>query len=181
MSASIRDDLRRRLTERYEQLRRRLARKLGSETLAEEALHETWLRLGRGSELAPVANEDGYLLRAAANMAASLRVAEERHSPAGDLDAAAAHADDAPDAHRIAAGKAQVARVMRALDDLPERQRDVFRAWFMADASTEQLAQKHGVSPRTIQADLRSAVIHCARRTGRKDLLADRSFKLSRD
>jgi RNA polymerase sigma factor (sigma-70 family) len=180
MSTSIREDLRRHLAERYEQLRRRLTRKLGSEALAEEALHETWVRLGRGSELAPVANQDSYLLRAAANMAASLRISEEKHM-GGDPDIALEQPDDAPDAHRIAAGKAQVAMVMRALEELPDRQRDVFRAWFMADSSTEQLAQKHGVSLRTIQADLRSAVIHCARRTGRKDLLVDRNFKVSRD
>lgn len=181
MSTSTRDDLRRRLAERYQQLRRRLTRKLGSEALAEEALHETWIRLGRGGELTPVTNQDSYLLRAAANMAASLRVSEARHRPDGDPEAAVEQADDAPDAHRIAAGKAQVAMVMRALEELPERQRDVFRCWFTGDSSTEQLAHRHGVSLRTIQADLRSAVIYCARRTGRKDLFVDRNFKVSRD
>lgn len=181
MTASTRDTLRQRLASRYRVLRQRLARKLGSEALAEEALHETWLRLGKGGDLAPVANEDGYILRAAANMAASLRIAEDRHGGAVGIEEAADEPDETPDAHRIADAKREVAQVMAALDELPERQRDAFRGWFLAGTSTEELAARHGVSPRTIQTDLRSALMYCAKRTGRKDLLADRTFKLSRD
>lgn len=181
MTASTRDTLRKALAQRYRTLRQRLARKLGSEALAEEALHETWLRLGKGGDLAPVANEDGYILRAASNMAATLRLTEGRHANLAGIEEAADEADAAPDAHRIVDAKQQVAQVMAALDDLPERQRDVFRGWFLADISTEELAARHRVSTRTIQTDLRSALIHCARRTGRKDLLAGRAFKVSRD
>lgn len=181
MTTGTRERLQRRLTEQYRQLRLRLARKLGSEALAEEALHETWIRLDKARELPPVLNEDAYLLRAAANMAANLRVSENRHAGSLELEEAADHPDDAPDAMRIAVAKAQVAAVMQALRELPVRQQEVFVAWFQQETTTEELAQRHGVSLRTIQADLRTAVIHCARRTGRKDLFANRAFKLSRD
>lgn len=176
-----RERLQRRLASQYRQLRQRLSRKLGSEALADEALHETWIRLDKARELPPVVNEDAYLLRAAANMATNLRISEQRHARSLELDQALEEADEAPDAMRVAAGKAQIAAVMRALDELPARQRDVFTAWFHQDTTTEELAARHEVSLRTIQTDLRSAVMHCARRTGRKDLFANRSFKLSRD
>ena len=62
MTGTTRQHLRRILAERYRQIRTRLTKRLGSESLADEALHETWLHLGKGGEIAPVANEEAYLL-----------------------------------------------------------------------------------------------------------------------
>ena len=44
--------LRRRLVERYDDLRILLTRRLGSDELARETLHETWLRLDRIDDIA---------------------------------------------------------------------------------------------------------------------------------
>src|ERR1700737_3839269 len=63
--------LRQLLVERYADLGRRVARRLGSTDLATEILHETYLRLDRGSaELGIVHNPKAYLFRTALNVAA---------------------------------------------------------------------------------------------------------------
>ncbi|MCG2841374.1 RNA polymerase sigma factor [Sandaracinobacter sp. RS1-74] len=181
MIASTRQNLRRTLAERYRQIRARLSRRLGSDSLADEALHETWLRLGKGGELAPVANEEAYLIRVAMNLASDLRIGEERHAHTVELEEIAGHADEAPDAHRAADAKLKVEKILEALQELPPRQADIFLACFMHGASTEDMAARYGVSPRTVQTDLRAAVFHCARRLGRKEVFADRGFKVSRE
>ncbi|SNS69186.1 RNA polymerase sigma-70 factor, ECF subfamily [Sphingomonas laterariae] len=180
MTISTRDNLRRALARRYRQLRDRLSQRLGSEAQAEEVLNETWVRLGNGAELGPVENEEGYVFRAAVNTAYNMRVSDERHTRHVGLEALGDHADEAPDPERVADAKAQVGMVMAALDELPARQRDVFLSCFMRGLENEEIAKKHGVSVRTVQTDLRAAVVHCARRLGRKDILADRTFKVSR-
>lgn len=180
MTGQTRTGLRHVLAGQYRLLRQRLSQRLGSDTLAEEALHETWLRLGKGGDIETVANPEGYVFRAATNTATNIRLSEERHMRGEVLDIAADHADEAPDAERIAAAKQQVAVVMQALDELPERQRDIFMSCLMDGEPTELLAERHRISVRTVQSDLRSAVAHCALRLGRKDILADRTFKVSR-
>ncbi|MGL3823108.1 RNA polymerase sigma factor [Sphingopyxis sp. R3-92] len=181
MTTSTRQNLRRTLTERYREIRARLSRRLGSDALAEEAIHETWLRLDKGGDLGPVANEEAYLIRAAMNMASNLRIGEERHARTVGIEDIDDQADETPDPLRVSDAKLSVEKVMRALEDLPLRQADIFLACFMHGVSTEQVATKHGISPRTVQTDLRAAVLHCARRLGRKDVFADRGFKVSRD
>jgi len=65
VTRSTRDLLRQTLAASYGKLRQRLARKLGSDAVAQEVLHETWLRLGQGGEFDPGANREGYVYRAA--------------------------------------------------------------------------------------------------------------------
>lgn len=178
---TVRNSLRRTLADRYRQLRVRLSHRLGSDSLAEQALHETWLRLGKGGELAPVANAEAYLLRTALNTAATLRASENRHARTVDLSEIVDEADETPDAHRTLDARQKVEMILRALEELPVRQSEVFLACFMHGGTAEEIAGRYGVSVRTIQADLRTAVLHCARRLGRKDVFADRGFKVSRD
>jgi RNA polymerase sigma-70 factor (ECF subfamily) len=63
--------LRQLLVERYDDLRRRLARRLGSAEFATEVLHETYLRLGRGAaDFGMVRSPKAYSYRTALNVAA---------------------------------------------------------------------------------------------------------------
>lgn len=181
MTRSTRDLLRQTLAASYGKLRQRLARKLGSDAAAQEVLHETWLRLGQGGELGPVANREGYVYRAAINTAHSIKLADQRAPHALDLGEAHEVPDEAPDAERILDAQDQVRRVHAAIADLSARQRDAFLHCVVQGQPIEAVAARHGVTVRTIQADLRAAIIHCARRLGRKDILADRSFRVSRE
>lgn len=180
MPESSRMLLRRSLVDGYNQLKRRLARHLGSATLASEALNETWVRLGQGGELEDVSNAEAYVFRAALNTARNLRKRDERQ--AGHLDLANLHdlEDDAPLPDRIVAARDEVEKMIEALRELPKRQREAFLLCYRGNTAPEELAERYHVTVRTIQTDIRSAILHCAERTGRKNILAGRRVKLSR-
>ncbi|MEG3086725.1 RNA polymerase sigma factor [Sphingomonas sp. PB4P5] len=179
MPKSTRTHLRRSLVDRYQQLKGRLTHKLGSATLASDALHETWMRLGQGGELEPVKNPEAYVYRAALNTAFNLRGVGANRPLASDHADLADVADEAPGPARIAEGRSELAIVLGALDELPQRQREAFLESFMGSTPPDVLAARFDVSVRTIQADIRAAVIHCAKRLGRKDILAVGRVRLS--
>lgn len=180
MPESSRILLRRSLVDGYNQLRRRLAQRLGSASLASEALHETWLALGRGGELGKVGDADAYVYRAALNAAGALRKREDRHGGHADLAELPDVADETPLADRAAIARDEVERLIAALGELPQRQREAFLECFRGDTLPEVLAERWEVSVRTIQTDIRAAILHCAARLGRKNVLAGKRVKLSR-
>lgn len=180
MSETTRHQLRRVLAAGYVRFRRRLAQRLGSDSLAGDVLHETWVRLGQGGALAPVANADAYVYRVALNTAHSMRTSAARDPQPIDPATLHALADDAPGPDRTIEAQDQLRIVRAAIDELPERQRAVFLACFIHGVPSETIAARYGVSLRTVQTDLRTAVVHCARRLGRKDVFAERSFRVSR-
>lgn len=180
MTETTRDLLRRVLSASYGQLRRKLKRKLGSDALASEVLHETWIRLGKGRELEPVANPEAYVYRAALNTAHSLKLADERAPHALDLTEPHDLVDEQPGPDLIVEGHDEIRMIGVALTELIPRQRDAFVACVLTGEPIEEVAARHSVTVRTIQADIRTAILHCAQRTGRKEILADRTFRVSR-
>lgn len=62
----------------YEQFRVRLRRRLGSDDLAGDVLHETYLRVGRMDEPEDLQRPDAYLYRMALNVAADRRAQDAR-------------------------------------------------------------------------------------------------------
>lgn len=176
---SSRARLRDALVERYNHLRDRLTARLGSQDLAGEALHETWLKLQDGAELGPVADPDAYLYRAAINTASNLASSRRRVLGGAEIEDLMNVADDAPDPERIAIGRSELAHVWRVLGELTPRQRHVFIESFTGTASHDELADQYGVSVRMIQIDLREAILHCARKTRRKNPFAGGAARVS--
>jgi len=173
--------LRESLISRYHYLRDRLTSRLGSRDLAGEALHETWIRLGNGPDLAPVSDPDAYLYRAALNTASNLNATERRHLlNRVEILEIIDMADAAADQERVAIGRGEIAALRHIINELPKRQRDIFIANFNGEATTAELAERYGVTIRTIQIELRDAVLHCAQRMERKNLFARGAFRLSR-
>ena len=162
----------------YTSLRNRLARKVGFE-LAEDALQETWIRLETRGELAPVNNHDSYLYRAALNTAHNLRKSENRRLSFVDVEELLDVADDRPGPAIIANDRACIATIERALLELTERQRIIFKEAFLGDSTHHELAKRFGVTVRTVQKELRHGVDLCARRLGRKKTFATGASRLS--
>lgn len=176
---ATRADLQASLVARYIQLRDRLTSRLGSRELASEALHETWLKLSDVEDNAPVADQDAYLYRAAINMASTLALRQRRALGSQDIEDILKIADDAPGPERVAVAKSELAYVWKVLGELTPRQRHVFIESFAGTMSHEQLAAQYGVSIRMVQIDLRNAILHCARRTRRKNPFAFRATRVS--
>lgn len=175
MPEDSRTFLRKALQSGYVELKARLARRLGSADLAAEALNETWIRLGKAVDAAPVRDPPGYLFRAALNAASNLRRSEARHLGHAEIEDVFALADDAPDPERDALSRDEVARLDTALLELPPRQRDIFRETFANGTPQLELAHRHGISVRTVQYELRDAIAHCADRLKRTPLAAPAS------
>ena len=175
MTNAIQALLRRTLLASYGNLMARLTRRLGSPDLAAEALHETWLRLERPGNISDVANPESYLYRAAINTAANLRNAGARHLGSGEISALLEIPDEAPGAERIAMARAEIGALEQALAELPARQRAVFCEVMFQSTPYPVLAERYGVSTRTIYKDVEQALEHCARRLGKKSF-----FKMER-
>lgn len=164
---STRELLRQTLLTRYDDLRKRLTRRLGSAELANDALQDTFLRLETMADTGPIQRPLAYLFRTALNIGINRRVAESRLLTASEIDALLDIPDETPDPARIAEARSEISALSRALAELPVRRRQIFLASWVDGIPHPELAGRFGVSLRTIQSELRSAVDHCAKRLHR--------------
>jgi len=176
MSHSARNSLRQTFQAGYSDLKTRLARQLGSQELATEALHETWLRIQKLEDRAPVENPRAYVYRAALNTALNLLKSEHRRQRNRDDTTFEIEPDRGPGPDRIMAGREDWRIILEAVMELSPRQQDVFRETFTENTGLPELARRYGVSTRTIQADLHRAVNHCRDRL----ILSSRFVKVPR-
>lgn len=169
MAVTSRLALRQLLLDRFDDLRSKLTRRLGSSERADEALQETYLRLEQGGEIGPVRRPGAYLMRMAINTATNQIIAQNRRLTAVETEALLQVPDERPGPMRVVEARSEVAALKRALADLPARRREIFLASWVDGHSHRQIAGRFGVSVRTVQVDLKRALEHCAVRLG-KDL-----------
>jgi RNA polymerase sigma-70 factor, ECF subfamily len=156
--------LRGQLVENYEGFVRKLTRRLGSSDFAYEALHETFLRLERVADAVHVQSPADYIFRTAINIAKDRQKAQNRRVSAAEVDALLDICDDGPDPARIAEARSEIEAFKRALAGLPPRPREVLQAIAIEGQAAQQVAERFGVSVRTIENDLKLALSHCADR-----------------
>ena len=165
---STRDLLRRLLSVDYELLKGLLTLRLGSAELAGDALQDAWVRLEGFEPAGPVQQPRAYLFRIAYNIGLK-RLRRERNSVSlADTRIALDLADEAPDPMAAAEGRAELALLKSAVQELSSRQRDILIASRLEGVSLAALAKRHGISQRWVERELRFAVLHCARRLDRK-------------
>lgn len=180
MADSNRSALRSTLVGQYDRLRSRLAARLGSRDLASEALHEMWIKLSEGRDLAPVADPGAYLYRGALNAAHDLEAARRRLLQHGEIHEILEIADETPGPDRIAEARSELAALQKALRGLKPRQREIFVAVMYEGIEHAALAERYDISVRMVQMELRSAILHCAKRTARHNLFARGALRVSR-
>ena len=142
----------------YDELKRRLVRKLGSEELAGDALQDTWMRLSaRRDRPDAVQNPAAYLLRMAMNTVIDRQRADHRLLSLEEVDTLMDMADPAP-------GPAQAAELDFALEDMvgllqrmPERRRRILLAIRVDGLQQRDVADHLGVSLRLVQRELKAA------------------------
>jgi RNA polymerase sigma factor (sigma-70 family) len=156
------------LTRSYNDLKHRLARRLGSLDAASDVLHETYLRLERFDGLAPVANPQAYLLRMALNVASDQEYARKRLITAVELDDLWRLGDDAIDPETIVVARSELALFKVALSELSPRARAILIAARVDELPHDVIAKRFNISTRMVQLELRQALEHCAKRLERK-------------
>lgn len=163
MSDANRTALQQFLVVNYANLSRRLARRLGSPDAAEEALQETYLRLETAAVLSTVHNPISYLFRIAVNIAADKRRSEARRLTTDEVDVLLDIADETPDPARIVEARSELLALERALLEMPERRRAIFRAVLLEKQPRSELAKRFGISVRTVDIEVQRALEQGAR------------------
>jgi len=153
------------MLQRYDDLKARLTRRLGCPDLASDALQDTWLRLEGKEELGPVDSPGPYLMRMAVNVAVDQQRVENRRLTVAEAEVLLHIADPAPGPERIAEGRAELDALTRAMGELPARQRDILLAVRVEGLPQNDIAERLGVSLRTVERELRNAHENCARGT----------------
>lgn len=149
------------LIERYNELKLRLTRRLGSTDWAEEAIHDTYLGLDGTEAVSEITNPAAYLFRAAFNTALNRQRAEKRRLSAVDIETLLHIADDTPDAERIVEGRADLALLKESMAELPPRQRSILLAARLEGLTRQQIAARFGISVSMVEKELKSAQERC--------------------
>ncbi len=168
MSDSSQSSLRALFLERYHEFRRRLQYRLGSQDLADDALHEAFLRVEGMGEVAAVKYPVAYLFRIALNVAEDQRKGGERLLSVAEVDDLYQVADELADPARIATGRADVRLLEDVLAELPVRRRAILIAARVEELPQREIALRFGISQRAVEKELRAALEHCCKRMDKK-------------
>jgi RNA polymerase sigma-70 factor (sigma-E family) len=135
-------------TRHYRGLVRLAAHLTGDRDTAEEVVQDAYVKvLGRWGGVRDLDKGEAYLRQSVVNLSRSRlrhRVVVDKHAPAPMPDAASAEAG--------AMARLDRAAVVRALADLPQRQREAVVLRYYADLSEAQTAHAMGVSAGAVKS-----------------------------
>lgn len=160
--------LRQMLVGEYDDLRRQLTRRLGSEDVASEVLQETYLHLQRPSRIAVIDSPKRYLLAIATNIARMRFRRERRQTSLPDLDEVLGFADEAPDPLRSLEARQEFVALKAAFDELTPRRRNILFASRLEGRKLRDIADELGVTQRFVEMELKEALILCGTRMRRE-------------
>lgn len=148
-------------------LLRFLGRKVGRHD-ASDLAHEAFIRIARTehSQTRPH-NERAFLFQIAANLAVDHKRAQQRRSrilTAVEIDDLLTVADETPGPDRLAQSRVELRILEAALREMPARRAEAFRLSRLEGLSHPSIAARLGVSLRTVEAEVRMALDHCADR-----------------
>lgn len=156
------------LRTRYNELRGKLERIVGSHDDAADAMQETWVKLETMTDAGPVRNADAYLLRMATNIVTDDHRRKNFFLSDGELDQLIGSVpDETADPARIVAAYSELEALDAALAQLPARRRAMLLAARLDGLSNKEIAQKFVVSVSSVEKELRHAIRFC------KDSMAD--------
>jgi RNA polymerase sigma-70 factor (ECF subfamily) len=145
----------------YEQLARRLTWHLGCPDLARDSLHEAWLHLADKDAFASVSNPAAYIYRVACNVATDSMRANRPWQQA-DETLFEQLIDIGPGPDCIAEARSDLAAVERAMQSLPRLHGAILVALRVDEMPRQEVANRFGLSLRTVDKTLRRALECCA-------------------
>lgn len=142
-----------------------LTGRTGCAATADDLLQEAWLKLNRSQATEPVNNPMAYLHRMAANLAIdSARADARRLLDPVEIEALLDIADEAPGVEQQTADLQALERLEEILDEMPARRRELFLAARVEGQPHKQLAERFGISVRTVELEVHRALDYCAER-----------------
>lgn len=163
----LKNALRNLFVTRYSQFKRYLHMRLGSEELADDVLHETYLRVENMQTPGVIKYPSAYLYRMALNVAEDQRKVGARTLSMTDVEALYEMADELADPQKIIEGRSEMDALTRAMQELPKRRRAILVAARVDELPHREIAAIFGVSVRTVEKELRAGLEHCCERLGR--------------
>lgn len=160
--------LRQMLVGEYDDLRRQLTRRLGSDDVAREVLQETYLHLDRPSLLSAIESPKRYLLTIATNIARMRFRRERRLTNLHDLDETLGFVDEAPDPLRSVEARQEFEALKAAFDELTPRRRYILFASRLEGRRLRDIAEELDVSQRLVEKELKAALIFCGAKISRE-------------
>ncbi|MBR8656949.1 RNA polymerase sigma factor [Achromobacter sp. Marseille-Q0513] len=157
--------LRKSLVTHYDRLKRRLSARLGNDELAGDALQDAYLKLDGVAAPEAVRQPEAYIYRMAFHIAADYaRSGDERLTRAEADEILGLTPDAAPGPAQIAEDRQALQTLMRALERMPERQREILLAARLDGVTQKELAARHGISVRMVERELQHAQAYCRAR-----------------
>ena len=148
----------------YEELRRFARRRTGSASLADDIVQETWIRANATKGAMP-SNPRAYLYRVAGNMAVDhLRRRSAKESAAVDLKLTEQVACPSPPPDVAAASRQEFVVLTEAVKSLPEKCRVVFLLYRGRGLKMREIADRLGISEKTVEKHIARAMVHCRQR-----------------
>ncbi|GAA4339732.1 sigma-70 family RNA polymerase sigma factor [Pigmentiphaga soli] len=157
------------LVQRYGHLKRRLTRALGNDDLADDALHDTWLRLQRGEPPGPVRNPQAYVMRMAVNFALETRRSQSQVLSSDEVEMLLElQPDPAPGPAQVAEDRSQLQALEEILAQMPPRRREILVLVRWEGWPQQDVAERLGVTLRHVEYELKAAQDFCAVRLARR-------------
>ena len=154
-------------------MRRFFQARLGAAADVEDLLQDLYLKISAVDSSAEVREPRAYLYRLASNLMMD-RWRSGRRSTARDgawrdiahVSGPTEDMDDAPSAEAVVAARQRLAKLMTALDALPDKTRTIFRLHKFQDLSYAEVAEKLSVSKSTVEKHMMSALKVLAAKVG---------------
>lgn len=145
--------------EQRDALLRFLNRRVGNAALAEDLAQQTWLQAASVGPAVRIDNPRAYLFRIASNLALD----HQRHAGQGVEIAAAAPQihlvpDPTPSPEASALHRSELRRLLRAVDRLPPRCREVFILAKVHELTYAEIGERLGIAKNTVMVHMTRAL-----------------------
>lgn len=140
----------------YPLLLQRLTGRLGSREAAVEALHDTYIKLRSGPDIARIRSPRAYLYRMCLNLSRNRRRNEARIVPfanAAFLDLP----DAAPSQERVVGAAQEIKLAITTLHSMSIKRQEIFLAKWRDEKSQAEIAAEFGMHKRSVQKELAKA------------------------
>jgi RNA polymerase sigma-70 factor (ECF subfamily) len=145
-----------------------LTEKLRDADIAADLTQETFLRYAerRQGDGAAVVHDRSYLYRTAHNLVIDhVRQRARQHTDTAANEDLARVAEDRPSVEDVIDARRNLGRLRAAVEELPERTRQIFVLGRIEGLSYRQIADRLGISESSVQKHLARALRHTMQRT----------------